>query len=113
MRLSLAAAFVLGFATLAQAQTPLTGTTGAPTAPPPNTSAPAPARRTRQTMPARFDAANTPHDGHLTLAQAQSGMPMVARNFAAIDTQNKGYVTMDEIRAYNRARRAERAAKSQ
>ena len=111
MRVILAAALALSLAGYAQAQTPLTGITGPQTSAPPNLSA-GPSRR-RVSLQARFDAANTTHDGHLTLEQAQAGMPAVARNFAAIDTQNKGYVTIDEVRGYNQARRAERAAKSQ
>ena len=51
-----------------------------------------------------FDAANTAHDGHLTLVQAQAGMPGIARNFDAIDAAHHGYVTKDEIRAYYAAR---------
>jgi hypothetical protein len=34
----------------------------------------------------RFDAANTPHDGHLTEDQAKAAQ--------------KGYVTMDDLKAY-------------
>ena len=60
---------------------------------------------------ARFQAANTTHDGRLTLAQAEAGrMPMVARNFDAIDVQHKGYVTLQDIRAWRRQARAERGA---
>ena len=62
-------------------------------------------------LQARFEAANTTHDGRLTLAQAQAGhMRGVARDFAAIDAQNKGYVTVDDLRAYHRGQRAARAA---
>ncbi len=107
MRFMLAAALALGLAATARAQTPLTGTTGPQTSTPPITS-PAPARAPRQTLQARFNGANTSHDGHLTLEQAQAGMPAVARNFAAIDSGNKGYVTVEDIRAYNQARRAAR-----
>ena len=40
-------------------------------------------------------------------------MPAVARNFAAIDTEHKGYVTIDEIQAYQRqTRAAARAARA-
>ena len=97
-----------------QAQTPLTGTTGPQTASPPITApvTPAPTRRGRS-LQERFDAANTTHDGHLTAEQARSGMPTVAKNFAAIDKENKGYVTIDEIRAYQREARAERRAAKQ
>jgi hypothetical protein len=49
----------------------------------------------------RFNAANTSHDGRLTLPQAQvANMPWVARNFAAIDTQQKGYITMQDVLTY-------------
>lgn len=54
----------------------------------------------------RFEQANTAHDGRLTLAQAKAGYKSVARHFAAIDQDKKGYVTEDDIRAYNKAQRA-------
>ncbi len=61
----------------------------------------------------RFNAANTTHDGHLTLAQAQAAhMGGVARQFAAIDSQGKGYVTIDDVRAYHRQQAAAKAAAS-
>ena len=66
--------------------------------------------RARHTMAERFDDANTTHDGHLTAEQARAKMPAVARDFAAIDTDNRGYVTLEEIQAYNRAKRAARRA---
>jgi hypothetical protein len=57
----------------------------------------------------RFQAANTMGDGRLTLAQAQAGhLPMVVRNFDAIDAQHKGYVTLQDVRAYRRQMRAMR-----
>ena len=67
----------------------------------------------RRTFQERFDAANTTHDGHLTLEQARAGrMVAVARDFAAIDTTQKGYVTADDIKAHRRAvRLARKAAK--
>ncbi len=103
----------------AQQISPMTGTTsGTPAiAPAPAASAPAatpaapPARRHRQTMQQRFDAANTTHDGKLTLDQAKAGhMTRVVQHFDAMDTAKKGFVTMDEIRAYGRAQRAARKA---
>lgn len=114
---------------VAQAQpvAPLTGSTGtpagpaaspapatvAPAAPAPSGTAAAPATRTRtrRTMAERFDAANTTHDGHLTLAQAKAGrMVAVSRDFAQIDKQHRGYVTMDDIKAFRAERRAARRA---
>jgi hypothetical protein len=57
----------------------------------------------------RFQAANTTGDGRLTLAQAQAGhLPMIVRNFDAIDVQHKGYVTLEDIRAYRQQMRAMR-----
>jgi hypothetical protein len=60
----------------------------------------------RLTMPEHFEQANTTHDGHLTLDQAQTGYKSVARHFDAIDQDKKGYITEDDIRAYNKAQRA-------
>jgi len=55
---------------------------------------------------ARFDAANVTHDGRLTPEQAMmGGMRGVARHFAEIDRDNRGYVTLQDIRAWRRARR--------
>ena len=129
MRLTVLAFLLL--ASAAQAQTPLTGTTGPLTAAPPSPSstpigrgteeAAPPATPTttaaahrRRTLQERFDEANTTHDGHLTLEQARAKMPSVARDFAAIDTTNTGYVTIDQIRDHAKqvrtSRRAARAA---
>lgn len=55
----------------------------------------------------RFAAANATHDGHLTEAQAEAGgLRKVARNFAAIDTDHKGYVTLQDVQAWRHALRA-------
>ncbi|WP_205880381.1 hypothetical protein [Lichenicoccus roseus] len=57
----------------------------------------------------RFDAANTTHDGHLTLLQAQDGdLRMVANHFDDIDIGHKGYVTLNDVRHYAQVRRAAR-----
>jgi hypothetical protein len=78
------------------------------TQPPASAQAPAPERGQR--MIERFQAANTTGDGRLTLAQAQAGnLPMIVRHFDAIDAQHKGYVTLDDIRAYQQQMRATRA----
>jgi hypothetical protein len=56
----------------------------------------------------RFDAANTTHDGRLTLQQAQAAnMPWVSQHFTAIDSQQKGYITIQDIRAYRQQLRIE------
>ena len=56
----------------------------------------------RLTMEQRFEQANITHDGHLTEEQAKTGYKSIARHFAAIDQDKKGYVTLDDIRAYNK-----------
>lgn len=48
---------------------------------------------------ARFAAADANHDGQLTLAEAQAGMPRVAANFGKIDADASGTVTLQEIEA--------------
>jgi Ca2+-binding EF-hand superfamily protein len=45
----------------------------------------------------KFKAADINHDGKLTLAEAKNGMPRIASHFSDIDTQNRGYVTLDQI----------------
>lgn len=47
----------------------------------------------------RFAAADTNHDGQLTLAEAEAGMPRVAANFSKIDADQSGTVTVAEIEA--------------
>ena len=47
----------------------------------------------------RFAAADKNKDGKLTLDEARSGMPRVADNFDKIDSQKRGYVTLDQIKA--------------
>lgn len=47
----------------------------------------------------RFKAADKNQDGKLTLAEAQAGMPRVAEHFNYIDSQGRGYVTLDQILA--------------
>ncbi len=46
-----------------------------------------------------FAAADTNHDGQLTLTEAQASMPRVAANFAKIDADQSGTVTLTEIKA--------------
>src|SRR5436305_11591397 len=103
----LLASLLLTGAVQGQVVSPLGGSTNNPQGPggppavtPPAASTPAPAatthRSTRRTLAERFDAANTTHDGKLTLAQARAGrLNAVARDFAQIHKEKKGYVTMD------------------
>jgi Ca2+-binding EF-hand superfamily protein len=53
-----------------------------------------------QKITARFQAADTNHDGKLTLEEAKAGMPRVAKVFSQIDAENKGYVTLEQIQAF-------------
>ena len=103
---------------------PVLAQTPAPTepAPPPAMAAPqatpAPAlprvQRPRMTFAQRFEAANTTHDGKLTLEQARTArLAVVVRNFAAIDRDNKGYITRRDMVAFNKARRAQRTPPAQ
>ena len=92
-------------------------TTPSPT--PPASASPAPAtaatgqahapRRHRRTLTQMFQEANTTGDGHLTRDQATK-MPAVARDFEAIDKDRKGYVTLEQIRAYRHDMRVQRRA---
>ena len=60
-------------------------------------------------LEAHFGAANTTHDGHLTLAQAtQASWNRVAKHFDEIDTDHKGWVSVEQIHAYNKSHRKHR-----
>ena len=52
-----------------------------------------------QEIAERFAAADKNHDGKLTLAEAQAGMPRVAALFSIIDADGNVYVTLAEIEA--------------
>lgn len=56
----------------------------------------------------RFNSADADHDGKLTLAEAQKGMPRVAKHFADIDTAKQGYVTLPQLQAYLKQHAGER-----
>jgi hypothetical protein len=56
----------------------------------------------RLTMEQHFQQANVTHDGRLTEEQAQTGYKTMAKHFAAIDTDKKGYITESDIRAYKK-----------
>lgn len=58
-----------------------------------------------QKMSERFNAADTNHDGKLTLAEAQAGMPRVASHFEQIDSAHTGSITFDQLLAFIRKQR--------
>ncbi|HQT39889.1 MAG TPA: hypothetical protein PK231_10720 [Acidocella sp.] len=65
-----------------------------------------------QKMHDRFNAANTTHDGHLTLAQATAaGLKPVVAHFAEIDTAKRGYVTFNQVQAWHMDEMAKRLEK--
>lgn len=49
---------------------------------------------------AKFKAADKDGDGKLTLAEAKAGMPRIAKGFDKIDKDKKGFVTVDQIKAF-------------
>lgn len=106
MRLAILAATVL-FTTAALAQTPapvISAPLPSPSAPA-TPATPAPKAVAKPKAPAltveqRFEKANTSHDGKLTKAQAMSAKwTNVTRDFAAMDKDKRGYVTIDEVKA--------------
>jgi hypothetical protein len=49
----------------------------------------------------KFYAANTTHDGHLTLAQAKAaGIEPIVNHFSDIDVKHRGYITFYDIEAW-------------
>ena len=46
----------------------------------------------------RFKAGNKIGDGKLILEEANAGMPKVAANFDRMNTQKRGYITVEQIR---------------
>ncbi|MCO3993747.1 EF-hand domain-containing protein [Pseudomonas aeruginosa] len=48
----------------------------------------------------RREQADANHDGKLTKEEATKGMPRVAQHFAEIDTDGKGYVTLDQLKTF-------------
>lgn len=59
--------------------------------------------RPHLTTEQRFELANTTGDGRLTIEQARLGYRSVARHFSAIDLTGRGYVTLDDVLAWQRA----------
>jgi hypothetical protein len=46
----------------------------------------------------RFKEADKNKDGKLTLDEAKEGMPRVAKNFEQLDSERRGYVTVEQIK---------------
>jgi hypothetical protein len=61
---------------------------------------PAP-KHAHMTWEEQFTQANKAGDGHLTLEEAKVGYKTIARHFKAIDTDGKGYVTQNDVRAWH------------
>jgi hypothetical protein len=64
----------------------------------------------RVTWEQHFAEANLAHDGHLTLEEAKGRYKSVAKHFNDIDADQKGYVTIDDLRAWRILRRPEHRA---
>lgn len=62
----------------------------------------------REKLRAKFDAADANHDGALTRAEAEQGMPHVARHFDDADTDRDGRLSIAEVAAYLARTRAAR-----
>ena len=67
------------------------------------------AERVSQMLNGRFASADANGDGQLSSAEAKSGMPFVSRHFAEIDTENRGSITLEQIRGYFATQAASRA----
>jgi len=61
-----------------------------------------------QRMTERFNAADTNHDGKLSLDEAKAGMPMAARHFDEIDSGHAGAITLEQMNAYAQAHMGQR-----
>jgi hypothetical protein len=64
-----------------------------------------PAARSVLRLTRQFERANVSHTGRLTAAEAQAYWPWAARHFAQIDRERRGYLTLDEIRAWRKEQR--------
>ncbi len=61
-----------------------------------------------QKLEDRFAAADKDHDGKLTKAEAEAGMPRLAKHFDEVDTQKAGSVTLDQVKQYMAAQMKDR-----
>ncbi|WP_410209516.1 EF-hand domain-containing protein [Aquirhabdus sp.] len=51
------------------------------------------------------------HDNQISLAEAQSNAPFIAKHFNEIDTDHNGLISQDELKAYHEAQKAKWDAK--
>lgn len=65
-------------------------------------------RGARDTLRAKFAAADANHDGYLDRAEAAHGMPRIGRHFDAADTDRDGKLSIGEVAAYIAGARAAR-----
>ncbi len=61
-----------------------------------------------QKMQARWKAADKNGDGLIDKAEAQAGLPRMARHFDQLDTNHDGKLSADELRAVAQSRMARR-----
>lgn len=61
-------------------------------------------KHSHMTWEEHFTQANKAGDGHLTLDEAKAGYKTIARHFKDIDTDGKGYVTENDVRAWHALR---------
>ena len=55
---------------------------------------------TAKQLTERFAAADKDKDGKLNRAEADAGMPRIARAYVKIDTDGRGYITLDQIKSF-------------
>jgi hypothetical protein len=70
----------------------------------------APERRAQmaQQMAEHFKAADKDGDGALTRAEAEAGLPRLAKRFDDIDTAKTGKITLEQIRSFMQKQRQAR-----
>jgi len=63
-----------------------------------------------QALEQRFNAADKNQDGLLTQAEADAGMPRLAKAFDRIDTEKKGTLSLEQIKVFMAKNAPKRAA---
>ncbi|BEU28444.1 EF-hand domain-containing protein [Paraburkholderia sp. 22B1P] len=61
--------------------------------------------RMHQKLEAHIAAADVDHDGKLTRAEAQAGMPRVAAHFDEVDSARRSYIMLAQTEQYAAQRR--------